>query len=115
MNPLLIDLVVKIYTGDKTNLRLGGMEEEIEVSSGIRQGCTSSTFFFKIITFVIMERLQEVGVPFTVDGIEINSLWFCDDSNFVANSVEAARTNIKERVLYQLMAKEDIYTFSFIN
>ena len=64
-------------------------------SNGIRQGFTSSTFFFKIITFVIMERLEEVGVPFIVDGIEINSLWFCDDSNLVANSVEAARANIR--------------------
>ena len=95
MNPLLIDLVSKIYTGDRTILRLGGKEAEIKVSSGIRQGCTSSTFFFKIITFVIMERLEEIGIPFEVDGIKINSLWYCDDSNLIANSVAAARTNIR--------------------
>ena len=95
MNPLLIDLVAKIYSGDRTNLRLGGREEEIGVSSGIRQGCTSSTFFFKIITFVFIERIEELGVPFEVDGIRINSLWFCDDSNLIANSVTAARINIR--------------------
>ena len=74
MNPLLIELVTKIYTGERTKLRLGDKEAEIKVSSGIRQGCTSSTFFFKIITFIIMERLEEVGIPFKVDGFEINSL-----------------------------------------
>ena len=95
MNPLLIDLVSKIYTGDRTILRLGGKEEEIKVSSGIRQGCTSSTLFFKIITFVLMERLEEEGVLFEIDGIRINSLWFCDDSNLIANSVAAASTNIR--------------------
>ena len=76
-------------------LRLGGKEAEIEVTSGIRQGCTSSTFFFKIMTFVIIENLEEVGVPFEVDDIEIISQWYCDDSTIIANSVEAARTNIR--------------------
>ena len=95
INPWLIDLVVKVYTGDRTVLRLGGKEAEIEVTSGIRQGCTSSTFFFKIITFVIIERLEEVGAPFVVNGININSQWYCDDSTIIANTIEAARTNIR--------------------
>ena len=44
----VIDAVVDIYTGDKTNIDLGeGLEQEIEVTSGIRQGCTGSTTLFK--------------------------------------------------------------------
>ena len=48
-----------------------------------------------ILTFVIMERLEEVGIPFEVDGIKLNSLWFCDDSSLIANSVASAITNIR--------------------
>ena len=42
-----------------------------------------------------MEKQEDVGIPFKVDGIEINSLWFCDDSNLIANSVAAAKSNIR--------------------
>ena len=50
-----------MYSGDKTFLRLGGKVAEVEVTSGIRQGCTASTLFFKIVTFIILERLEDVG------------------------------------------------------
>ena len=32
---------------------------------------------------------------FEVDGIRLNSVWFADDSVLIANSIEAARANIK--------------------
>ena len=95
IHPELIELMVKVYSGDKTIIKLGGMEAEIEVSSGIRQGCTGSTFFFKIVTFIILERLEEMGVMFKIDDIEISSLWFCDDTTMIANSIEAASKNLK--------------------
>ena len=95
IHPEVIDMMVKVYSGDKTFLRLGGKVAEVEVTSGIRQGCTASTLFFKIVTFIILERLEELGVMFEVEGILISSLWFCDDTTMIANSIEAARKNIK--------------------
>ena len=43
----------------------------------------------------MIEKIEELGIPFEVDGIKINSLWFCDDSNLIANSVTAARINTR--------------------
>ena len=94
IHPDVIDMMVKVYSGDETVIRLGNKAAKVSVSSGIRQGCTASTFFFKVVTFVIMEKLEELGIMFVIDGIRINSLWFCDDTTMIANSVESARSNI---------------------
>ena len=47
----IIDFIVRIYRGDSTKIRLEENREiEIEVTSGIRQGCTASTVLFKLIS-----------------------------------------------------------------
>ena len=51
INPGLIDLVARVYSGDEVVIRWGDREERIRVTSGIRQGCTASTTFFKLITY----------------------------------------------------------------
>ena len=42
-----------------------------------------------------MEKLEELGVMFKIDNTLINSLWYCDDTTLIANSIENAKTNIK--------------------
>ena len=95
INPKIIDIAAKLYSEDETVIKLGGKEGRVRVTSGIRQGCTSSTIFFKIITYRIIEEMQRRGEMFEVDGIRLNSIWFADDSVLIANSIEAARANIK--------------------
>ena len=47
----IIDFTVRIYREDNTKIQLEKNKEiEIEVTSGIRQGCTASTVLFKLIT-----------------------------------------------------------------
>ena len=72
INPGLIDLVARVYSGDEVVIRWGDREERIRVTSGIRQGCTASTTFFKLITYIIIEELEGRGVLFEVDGVRIN-------------------------------------------
>ena len=62
INPGLIDLVARVYSGDEVVIRWGDREERIRVTSGIRQGCTASTTFFKLITYTIIEELEGRGV-----------------------------------------------------
>ena len=51
INPKVIDFIAGVYTGDRTKVEIGiGEEVEIEVKSGIRQGCTASTTLFKLIS-----------------------------------------------------------------
>ena len=95
INPLIINLVAKVYSGDTTIIRAGGKKAEIRVTSGIKQGCTASTVFFKLITYLIIGKLEEEGAMVEVGGIKLNSIWFADDSILAANSIEGARRNIK--------------------
>ena len=59
VNPKIIDMVVQMYEKDETVINLGKMKEKIEVTCGIRQGCSISTLLFKMVTFCIIEELWE--------------------------------------------------------
>ena len=62
LHPNLIEVIVDLYTGDTTNIVLDkDKHSEMNVSSGIRQGCTASTTLFKLLTYKIIERLKDVG------------------------------------------------------
>ena len=39
VNPAIIDMIIQMYEGDSTTKQLGKMKSNIEVTSGIRQGC----------------------------------------------------------------------------
>ena len=58
VNPKIIDLIVQLYEKDETTLNLGKMKETIEVTCGIRHGCSISTLLFKMVSFCIIEDLQ---------------------------------------------------------
>ena len=74
---------------------LGKLEEEIEVNSGIKQGCTASTTLFKIITYKIMSSIEEKGDEYEVDNQKISTLFFADDSLAMAKNLESAKKNLK--------------------
>ena len=62
----IIDCIVRIYMEDSTKIQLEKNQEiEIEVTSGIRQGCTASTVLFKLITYKIIEEMRKT------EGIQI--------------------------------------------
>lgn len=87
----IINLIAHVYDSDRTRIELGPEEEvEIEVTSGIRQGCTVSTTLFKLVTFRIIEELERLGKGFKDDMFRIDSLFFADDGMLLANSVEDA-------------------------
>ena len=91
----MFDLVAKVYENDSTWIEMAGIIEEIKISSGIRQGCTASTIFFKLVTYEIIRRIEEEGEDFIIDGISMNSIFFADDSILLAKTLEAARRNLK--------------------
>ena len=49
-------MIANIYTNDVTEIKMGDREEKIEINSGIKQGCTASTVFFKMITYEIIKK-----------------------------------------------------------
>ena len=94
LNPFIIDVIVKLYEDDETLMRIGGKEERVKVTSGIRQGCTASTELFKLVTFEIIRKLEEEGEVMEFGNINLNSLFFADDSLTVAKTVEEAERNL---------------------
>merc|ERR1712050_551100 len=87
INPKIIDLIVQMYRDDHTIIKLGNMVEKIEVTGGIRQGCSISTLLFKLITFKVIENLRKME-KYKVGVYEDNSLWLADDATLIAENLQ---------------------------
>ena len=65
IHPKLISIITKVYTDDYTNILLNGNKQAtIHITNGIRQGCNASTFLFTILTYKILNELQERDIGF---------------------------------------------------
>ena len=90
INPLIIDLIVQMYKNDSTVIKLGSLNEKVEVTSGIRQGCCISTLLFKLVTFKIIEELRKEKV-YKVGVFKDNSIWLADDATLIAEDLPTLR------------------------
>ena len=50
----IIEVVANIYKDDYTEIQFGDIRKNIEITTGITQGCTGSTILSKCVTYVIM-------------------------------------------------------------
>ena len=75
-----------MYEGDKTTINLGRLKRTIDVTSGIRQGCSISTLLFKMVIFTIIEQLNKESDPYEIGVYKGNSLWLADDAVLIAKS-----------------------------
>ena len=50
-----------IYKDDYTEIQFGDIRKKKEITTVIRQGCTGSTIFFLIVTYMIMAELDKRG------------------------------------------------------
>ena len=87
INPVIIELIVQMYKEDCTIIKLGRMNKKVEVTSGIRQGCSISTLLFKLVTFRIIDKLREKRM-YRIRKFCDNSLWLADDATIIADSME---------------------------
>ena len=96
IHPDIIDTIAKIYKGDHTFIDFDdNMSERIDITGGIRQGCTISSTLFKLVTYEIMNRLEQEGAKYEVDNINLNSIFYADDSILIAKTIENASRNLK--------------------
>merc|ERR1711867_61602 len=86
INPLIIDLIVQMYKNDSTVIKLGSLNEKVEVTSGIRQGCCISTLLFKLVTFKIIEELRKEKL-YKIRRFNDNSIWLADDATLIAEDL----------------------------
>ena len=91
----LIELVKRLYSGDMTRIEIGESVVEMEIDSGIRQGCTASPVIFKMISYKIMEEVKREGGGVVIGGTSVNSLFFADDGLLIAKGVEEAKKLVR--------------------
>ena len=95
INPQIINLIVQMYEGDRTTIQLGRMRETIEVTGGIRQGCSISTLLFKMVTFTMIEDLRKQAERYNVRKYNDNSLWLADDATIIAKDEKTLLETLK--------------------
>ena len=95
IHPKIIDTVANIYKQDTTSIKIGDKELKMDITSGIRQGCTGSTIFFKLITYMIIEQIEYIGKGFSNEEVNIGVLFFADDGLLMAHTIEEAQRNLQ--------------------
>ena len=81
-------MIIQMYERDSTTTQLGKMRSTIEVTSGIRQGCSISTLLFKMITFTLIEEMYNKAPKYIKGKYEGKFLWLADDATIIASSTE---------------------------
>jgi len=84
-----------MYEKNRTTVKLGKIKETIDVTCGIRQGCSISTLLFKMETFTIIEELLDYGDTYNIRKYSGNSLWLADDTTIIANDRESVAKAVK--------------------
>ena len=80
IHPHIIDVIVQIYSKDVTNIFFNSIQQtQIEVSSGIRQGCNGSTSLFLLITYFIIEKIYNKLEGINTYICKVVALFFADD------------------------------------
>ena len=98
INSDIINVISKIYEGDRTTINKGHKTEtEIIVTSGIRQGCTGSTTLFKLITYDIIKKLEGKS-GYQDELFKLTSLFYADDGLLLAQNVSEAKQIIDELI-----------------
>ena len=67
------------------------LENELDITSGIKQGCTGSTTIFKLITYKIIDKIEREGKGFENSHIKLGALFFADDGLVIASNIDEAK------------------------
>ena len=96
IDPNIINTIVEIYSEDSTSLHLNREKQtEIKVTSGVRQGCNCSTILFIMVTYVIIERLQQAKIGFKNRHVEIPAIFYADDGLVFSQSLHDCSSSIE--------------------
>ena len=95
IHPNVINSVFNIYNGDSTQIYVNEEKiTEITITSGIRQGCNGSTTLFKLVTFIIIDKLKKTGFGFKNEKFHIPLLFYADDGLLLSKNKDEAKKYI---------------------
>ena len=92
IHPLIIDIISEIYQNDRATLYLNSeIMANINMTSGIRQGCNGSTSLFLLITYLIILHLNQAQTGFRDEICFISAIFYADDGLLLAQSESEAQ------------------------
>ena len=99
IHPKIINAIYEIYNGDNTQIYLNKEKlTDMEISSGIRQGCNGSTSLFKMVSLIIIQELKTKCIGFKNETCFIPTLFFADDGLLLSNNKEETTEYIKSLI-----------------
>lgn len=95
IHPHIIDIVSEIYQNDTTIMYLNNeIQTQMNVTSGIRQGCNGSTSLFLLLTYLIILHLNQAQSGYRDEVCFLPALFYADDGLLLAQSVHEAQDMI---------------------
>ena len=107
IHPLIIDVIANIYSKDKTQLYFNSIhQDDINITSGIRQGCNGSSNLFLLVTYIIIERMYSCLNGINTNICKIVALFFADDGMILMQTLQEAEKSIQ---ILSDIAKTQLY------
>ena len=98
--PEIINNIAEIYNDDITQVEWRkGINEPFKITNGIRQGCTASSVLFKILTYKIIDTIEETGRGYRIYLFKLTQLFFADDGLLLTETIEEAKEIIEILIL----------------
>ena len=82
-----IKYIAHIYNNDNTTIYLNKEQGNIQISSGIRQGCNGSTVIFLMITYILIDKLQNCDLDFIYIVCKISAIFFAGDGLLLTDNL----------------------------
>ena len=104
IHPLIIDFIENIYSGDKTQLYFNNIhQQDINITSGIRQGCIGSSSLFLLVTYLIIEKMYTCLSGINTNICKMVALFFADDGMILMQTLQEAKRKYSN--YYQTLQK----------
>ena len=96
IHPKIIDIISHIYEKEKTQVYFNDTHQsDIDVTSGIRQGCNGSSNLVLLVTYLIIEKMYDCLTGINTNICKIVALFFADDGIIMMKSLQEARESIQ--------------------
>lgn len=85
-HPGFIEIIKDMYSGSTTSFTgSDGATDQIEIKSGIMQGCCISPKLFNAVVDELLDDLED-AFGYTLNGTKVNSICFADDLCLISNT-----------------------------
>ena len=93
---MIIDVIAIIYSKNKTQLYFNSIhQDDINITSGIRQGCNGSSNLFLLVTYIIIERMYSCLNGINTNICKLVALFFADDGMILMQTLQEAEKSIQ--------------------